>query len=376
MDKQNNIALSKEARSENTSGDRLKELAALNDKLAQIVASNVSAPPELLAELINRKSKTIRKAVISNPNTPVETLFKLGVHYFPQELLNNPTFQLLYLENPDSVKNIPFYTLHALLQIADIPPFLLNYAQKGYQRQMVVEALAMHVVVAGEMSHGWHEAAEQNAKYQIHYFNFLGKLDFDFLSYFIEFVPQKIFKDKSFRMALASNSKTPPEILEQLAQDQDSMVRAAVANKENLPSHLLKQLAKDEIRRVRSSVANNPNTPIEILKVLARDKEGSAYYQAVKNPRCNLKIRENIFKNIAKSEAPSYLRFVLFLSDYAESSVLAENSNSISWLERYAIAQNPKTPTDTLKQLAQDGNRIVRAAAKESLNIIIPDFKD
>jgi len=46
---------------------------------------------------------------------------------------------------------------------------------------------------------------------------------------------------------------------------------------------------------------------------------------------------------------------------------LAENSNSISWLERYAIAQNKKTPEETLKQLAQDGNRIVRATAKESL---------
>ena len=32
-----------------------------------------------------------------------------------------------------------------------------------------------------------------------------------------------------------------------------------------------------------------------------------------------------------------------------------------------AIACNQKTPVDTLKQLAQDGNRIVRATAKESL---------
>ena len=31
------------------------------------------------------------------------------------------------------------------------------------------------------------------------------------------------------------------------------------------------------------------------------------------------------------------------------------------------IAQNLKTPENTLKQLAQDGNRIVRATAKESL---------
>ena len=55
------------------------------------------------------------------------------------------------------------------------------------------------------------------------------------------------------------------------------------------------------------------------------------------------------------------------MSNYAETSVLAENSNSISWLERYAIAQNKKTPQHTLEILAQDGNRIVRATAKETL---------
>ena len=64
---------------------------------------------------------------------------------------------------------------------------------------------------------------------------------------------------------------------------------------------------------------------------------------------------------------PSFSRVALFMSDYVESSILAENSNSISWLERYAIACNQKTPQDTLEQLAQDGNRIVRATAKESL---------
>ena len=220
----NNFALKQEAELENTSGDRLKELAAINDCLAQIVASNIAAPPELSKELVSHQSKAVRKAVVSNPNTSLETLFKLGAQYFPRELFNNPIFQLSYLENPGFVKNIPFYTLHALIQLEDIPTFLLNYAQKGYQR-----------------------------------------------------------------------------------------------------------------------------------------------HEVVKNPQCTLEIRETIFKNLAQRETSSFLRYVLFLSDYAGSSVLAKNSDSISWLERYAIAQNAKIPENTLKQLAQDGNRIVRATAKESL---------
>ena len=654
------VALEKEARSQTTSKERLKELAAMNDKLAEIVASNVFSPPELLAELVSHQNKAVKKAVVGNPNNHIETLFKLGAQYFSQELLNNSILQLAYLENPDFIKNIPFYTLHALLQLEGIPIFLLNYAQQGYQREMVVEALQMHVAVAGEMTEGWHEAAEQKANYktyQTHYFDFVQRwnADYEFLSYFVEFVPKKISEDPFFKMALAHNSQTSPKILEQLAQDksrflratvarnkstpafvlreladysvvetrkavagnenapvdalkklakdktdsirlavaenekthvdtltklatdrnneireivarnwttpasildklakdkaigvrqdvaynpnvsvdtlkmlaidessevrmsvagnwdtpvnlleqlaidesndvrrnvarngnaparilnllakdrdsivragvagnpniptalserlandqdtsvkealvgywnqnppvkileefathpeelirkkvayshkssvnvleilandkndwvretvaknrntpiylieqlaqdEDSLVYAAVAARENLPFYLLKQFSSDERSRVRYEVAKNPITPTEILAILATDKENSVCHEVVKNPQCTPEIKETIFKNLAQSATPSFLRYVLFLSDYAESSVLAENSNSVSWLERYAIACNPKTPKDTLQQLAQDGNRIVRATAKESL---------
>jgi hypothetical protein len=43
--------LEEEARSENTSGDRLIELAKLDDNLALIVAQNIAAPEKLLSEL-------------------------------------------------------------------------------------------------------------------------------------------------------------------------------------------------------------------------------------------------------------------------------------------------------------------------------------
>ena len=650
------LALLKEAESENTSGDRLKELVALDDNLAEIVASNITAPSDLLIELASLTNKAVIKAVVSNPNTPVETLLKLG-EYFPQELLDNPILDILYLENPNFIKNIPWTTLYALLQKENVQTLLLNHIKESYQNNMVMEALKMHVVFAGEMNQGWHEIASKNANcanLSFYYPQFLQRLDLDFLSYLVEFVPKKILDDTTFRMVLARNCKTstileelagdrhtstktnvagnrntpanvlreladysvvetreavarnesasadalqklakdktdkireavagnektplntlkklatdnneeireivarnwstpasllnqlatdkaievrqevayspnvsvntlkqlavdnndkvrksvagnwdtplylleqlatdkssevrknvarngntpthtldklardkdstvragvagnpniplfiserlsndldsqvreafvgfwnqnppieilqelvthpdelirrkvayshksplnilealatdknywvretvagnkntPIHILKKLAEDEDAIVRAGVAERENLPSCLLKQLANDEYSRVRCEVAKNPNTPIETLIELARDRDNSVYYEVVKNPQCTLKIKETIFKNIAKSKTPSFLRFVLFLSDYAESSVLAQNSNSISWLERYAIACNQKTPKDTIKQLAQDGNRIVRATAKESL---------
>ena len=144
-------------------------------------------------------------------------------------------------------------------------------------------------------------------------------------------------------------------------------MRFSVAGNINTPVNLLEFLSNDSDALVRKSVAKNPNTPLRILKKLANDSDALVRESVSENPKCTHEIKETIFKNFAKLKTPSFSRVALFLSDYAESSVLVENSDSISWRERYAIAQNKKTPKDTLKQLAQDGNRIVRATAKESL---------
>lgn len=124
MDKQNNINLIEEAKSETTSSDRLKELAALNDKLAQIVASNISAPPELLADLMSHKNKAVRKAVVNNPNSRTETLFKFGEYFF-QELLNSTTF-ISHFEKNNFIEDIPLRFLLKLVQYKNTPKFILN----------------------------------------------------------------------------------------------------------------------------------------------------------------------------------------------------------------------------------------------------------
>ena len=59
------------------------------------------------------------------------------------------------------------------------------------------------------------------------------------------------------------------------------------------------------------------------------------------------------------------------MSNYAKVEDLATYYKSKLWLERYAIAQNKKTPKNILQILAQDCNRIVRATAKESLAEVI-----
>lgn len=64
---------------------------------------------------------------------------------------------------------------------------------------------------------------------------------------------------------------------------------------------------------------------------------------------------------------PSLARLIGLLHAGATRDFLANNSDSLSWLERYAVAQHPNTPHDILRKLKNDPNRIVRAAAKAEI---------
>lgn len=81
--------LQQEAIDENTSRDRLQELAACNLELAQLVASNSNAPAELLAKIATSSDITICRHVTANPNTPTEILLELGKK-FPKRAAQQP----------------------------------------------------------------------------------------------------------------------------------------------------------------------------------------------------------------------------------------------------------------------------------------------
>jgi len=122
------LALLQEAESENTSGDRLKELAKLSDELAKIAATNISASAELLHALAFYQSRSVKKAVIGNSNASIETLLELGI-YFPKEILNNRVFQYYAArkyQEYDLLRKIAPNVLHVLIQQNAVPQFILT----------------------------------------------------------------------------------------------------------------------------------------------------------------------------------------------------------------------------------------------------------
>lgn len=100
-------------------------------------AASQNTPSQQLRELAATGNKAICEKVAANPNTPTDILLKLGAKY-PKQLLENPVFSLLLLENPNLLEDIPLDTLISILKEKQAPAFILNTASKHYNRDILI----------------------------------------------------------------------------------------------------------------------------------------------------------------------------------------------------------------------------------------------
>jgi Leucine rich repeat variant len=193
------------------------------------------------------------------------------------------------------------------------------------------------------------------------------------------------------------NPNTPNNILIHLANSKWVIIREAVAlhpqaamiilnpinldlentsiqhKKTNVPITLLEKLANDKNLVVKIAVAKNTHVPQNILEHLTRNHhcESLIYLAAVKTLLHHYPQRVGFFleRYISNNSFASLSRFFILGHPHTNSDLLTKHFRSSSWLERYAIASNPNTPQHIREHLAQDANRIVRAAAKANLNL-------
>ena len=114
-----------EASAPSTSPERLAELAAQDIKLSRVVAKNITTPPDILKTLGESDDKATRKSIAGNPNSPTDTLTRLATQ-FPEEVIQNPVFDLLLLENPNLLSEIPLASLRSMLKRQSIPIAFLS----------------------------------------------------------------------------------------------------------------------------------------------------------------------------------------------------------------------------------------------------------
>ncbi|MDR3735442.1 MAG: hypothetical protein P4L10_07885 [Acidobacteriaceae bacterium] len=176
----------------------------------------------------------------------------------------------------------------------------------------------------------------------------------------------------AFKIAVASDSHSPPTILGALAHDADANVWRRAAENPSTPAATLESLARsdDAGNHVRWSVAENPSMPKAALEALAEDTDSDVRQKAARNHSTPTATLESLARNrdeewMVRQEAAKNSSMPA-----ATLEALACDTNAFV---RGAAAANPSTPVTALEDLARDGDSIMLcgAAANPSMPVAV-----
>ncbi len=372
------------------------------------LAADPTTTPSHLKKLANTDDRRIRETIAGNPNAPTELLLQLGAE-FPQQLLNNPIFPLLCLEELHQVDDIPLKTLCSLLKQPNVPEHFFELGVKtgdseamgslGMNPQTPKAILErwvqttrnsdfqqiakLHVNWEGEISEGWQAIALQEIESLFKRYDSGVLQDLKRLCAIAKIGPESLPDSVIEQQAIAADPETPRPLLESLSCSEHFEIRLAVAANPNTPSEMLTQLAQEQNEWIHQAIAANPNTPPAVLAQFATDSKPSvALLQAIAlHPATPL----SILKHLVSSNYPRVTQAAME-SLYWETNLdpqwktlyqlLFESSSPdlpshlTSKLEKMAVhpdskirvklAENPKTPRHILYKLLQDPDIEVR----------------
>ena len=255
------------------------------------IAINPNTNPQLLRKIATESNFELRRLVASNPNTPTDVLWQLGID-FPEAILSNPIFALLQLEQLHLAAEIPHDTLTSLLQCELVPKNFMEYAINQ--------------------------------------------------------------QDYSLWLAVAYNPRTSSALLENLARKsrhQDRELIRAVAAHPRTPPHLLAEII-DIGDSVAQIVTENVQTPVGVLvKILA--KYGQTNDPIFKmlvalHPQTTPQILMQMSLAPTKSAAQSLWLAKQITTESHQLLQLAQTEWDVLWL---AIVRHPHTPSAVIEQI-------------------------
>jgi hypothetical protein len=183
------------------------------NKTPRQLAQDPRTLPAKLAELAINKAE-VHYELVQNPNTPRETLLRLGELY-PKEFLKNPSLALFLLKSPNLWETVTERLALAILSVKDFPRESLSFFATHSSDTVRLEVLNNEHVTTTAL--------------------------------------RQLYQDKreSVRKKVAVNNKTEPAVLQLLAQDEEPSIRRGVAQNANASSETLQQLSLDESVTVR-----------------------------------------------------------------------------------------------------------------------------
>jgi hypothetical protein len=255
------------------------------------IAIDPNSDPQSLRQIATGKDWELRRLVASNPNTPTDILWQLGLD-FPEAILSNPIFGLLQLEQLQLAAEVPHATLTSLLQCEQVPQNFMDYA-----------------------------------------------------------VSQQ---DYSLWLAVAYNPHTPSQLLENLARKsrhQDRELIRAVAAHPNTPHHILAEIIKIS-SGVAQVVAENAQTPIDLLEQILRkySQVGDSTFVALVALHPQITPQFLIQMQLAPNKSAAHSLW-LAKQSATNSSQLVDLAQTEWEPLQLAVVRHQNTPSSTIEQV-------------------------
>jgi hypothetical protein len=123
-----------------------------------------------------------------------------------------------------------------------------------------------------------------------------------------------------------AESTSTPEVLKELAKDDNYGIRIAVTDNIYTPVEILEAFSTDINWGLRAGAALHTNTPIEILRELATDEDSYVRFEVAENPNSTDQILVSVFEYerrqneidsdvlkaiISNANCPGYLKAVI-----------------------------------------------------------------
>ena len=169
-------------------------------------------------------------------------------------------------------------------------------------------------------------------------------------------------EDDDVRWEVAKHPRTPAEALRKLAEDGSMWVRSAVSRNPSTPVEVLMKLADDGDWEMRQEVARNPSTPVDILRKLAEDEDWEVRREVARNPRTPAEV----FMKLAE-DGDRYVKEAVTNNPNTPVEALRKLAGDGDKYVREGVAKNPRTPVEVLRKLAEDENWVVSYSAHNQL---------
>ena len=398
------------AKDPDTDAVKLASLVGTEYAIDRLIARHPNVDEFTLRKLGSSKDKATRKYVTANPNSPKEVLLDLASQ-FPEELLTNPIFDLLLLENPNLLEEMPLSTLRSLLKRDFCPKAFLtwvgNIEDKGVQLSLamnadtpksvlkkfagvenneVAEAARLHVNLSDEVEDDWERIFKEAVINAVTSCKRVAKkeaLKLALLSLFVE-LPLRLNKDvmliPNVGRVLAKLMFTPSAKLAILVQSDDRITRKELVSNPNTPIRILKQLAQDKSKSVAKAVLDNANAPeefrITMLKQFAPSLASPVYGTYWRSRKSIANSINSILhlKELAKTKDPVVLIGVAS-NPNTPVEILEQLNNSGQWDVDLRLAANPNTPVEILKHLAEENDTLLNDALAANPNTPVEILK-